>query len=398
MADLHSNGQTRGARRKTIIVTFFANPMFRSDGCHMRVLGMLRFLSTADFDVTFYSFRDYPTWPWSEPHIAEFRDSFPNVRLVLDRWSWLADFVRRSKNAVCSFAPQLSAGLAGMEVPRILPEWSKIKKNHPDAIYLVNYVDGMTQLNGIDPSRTIVDTHDILFRSYSLANGRPIWRSEVLRRLRREISLLDATAMVITIARNEQSLCELMLDGPKVRYVPPHMKPRNDLHGNAAIAADILFLGSANAKNVRGINSFLSTCRHWQTSPRLIIAGNVSDYVDTELIPASSVTVMGYVQDLAALYQSVRAVICPVEGTGLNIKIMEALAFGKPVFASASAIAALPPGSDACVFPLSQDSIRALLADSVKLKQASKAALDYVDSPFIRKAWSDLRDELERRL
>src|SRR6202035_5955493 len=98
MAGLLANGSIRGVSAKPIVVTFFGNPMIRSDGCHTRVLGVLHFLSSAGFDLTFYSFRDYPVWPWSDHHVTEFRSTFPSVQLVLDRWNRGANFIRRAKN------------------------------------------------------------------------------------------------------------------------------------------------------------------------------------------------------------------------------------------------------------------------------------------------------------
>ena len=357
-------GPIGGVPAKPIVVTFFGNPMIWSDGCHTRVLGVLHFLSSAGFDLTFYSFRDYPVWPWSDHHVTEFKSMFPSVQLVLDRWSRGANFIRRAKNAVCSFMPKFSAAVVRLTVPGIMPEWSGIKRKHPNAMYLVNYVDGLTQLNGIDLGQAIVETHDLLFRGYGLLHNKSIWCWSMVWRFRREFSLLDATAIVIAVAQNEQVLFEQMLTGPTVCYVPPHIEPVGNPDETAIPTKDILFLGSANEKNIRGINSFLAEYRKWQALPRVLIAGNVSDHVDHKLSQSASIEVRGYVQDLSSLYRSVRAVICPVEGTGVNIKMMEALAYGKPVFACSSAIAALPPGSESCVFPLTEESVRALLADS----------------------------------
>ena len=370
--------------------------MIRSDGCHIRVLEMLHFLSSVGFKLTFYSFRDYPVWPWSERHIAEFKSTFPGVELVLDRWTRGADFLRRSKNAICSYCPQVSKTIVGVTIPGMTPEWSKIKRKYPDAMYLVNYVDGLTQLNGINLEHAAVDTHDLLFRGYALEHRKPVWRSSVVHRFRREFSLLNATSMVIAIADNERMIFELMLNSPKVCYVPPRIKPLGNF-GEDIIAADILFLGSANAKNVRGINSFLSEFRKWRTYPRLIIAGNVCDHIDRELAHSVGVDVIGYVEDLSALYRSVRAVICPVEGTGANIKVLEALAYGKPVFACELAISGLPPGSELCVFQLSEQSVGSLLADLAQLTRASKAAIDYIDGPFIRQCWARFHNLMRYR-
>ena len=279
-------------------------------------------------------------------------------------------------------------------MPGIMPGWSRIKHYHPDAIYFVNYADGLTQLNGIDISRAVVDTHDLLFLGYSLSKNEPVWRPGVLRRFRKEISLLNSTALVIAIARNEHTFFELILKGPQTRYVPPHMTRVANLREDSAIAADLLFLGSTNKKNVHGINAFLSEYRNWKSFPSLIIAGKVSAHINPELSHVGSIEIKGYVQDLPSLYRSIRAVICPVEGTGINIKVMEALAYGKPVFASSSCIAGLPPGSESCVFALTEESISRFLGDARLLEQASRAAYDYVDGPFIRQSWSSLHDML----
>jgi len=82
------------AARPRIIVTFLGNPLFRTDGCHIRVLEMLRFLVESGFDVTFYSFRNYPVWQWSDAHIEEFQRTFPEIVLILDHWGPLANSIR----------------------------------------------------------------------------------------------------------------------------------------------------------------------------------------------------------------------------------------------------------------------------------------------------------------
>lgn len=383
------------AVQKRIVMTFFGNPMSRSDGCHTRVLDMLTFLSSIGFQVIFYSFRNYPIWPWSDNHILEFKRGFSNAILVLDEWTRGVNFVCRLKNAICLLVPGASGALVNLTVPLILPAWSNIKRSHPDAVYLVNYAHGSMQLNGVDLSRTVVETHDLSFRNYALSRNKPIWRSSVVRRLRREMSLLEASAIVISIAANEQAFLELMVKGPKVCYVPPRITRLNSTGGSVITPTDMLFVGSSNIKNIVGINSFLTSYRTWRAHPSLTIAGDVCEYVDHQHIQMPSVKLVGYVSDLPSLYRSVSAVICPVEGTGVNIKIMEALAYGKPVFAFTSASAALPPGSGKCVYPLTEKSVCALLGDAERLQKASQCAFDYVDSPFIRAAWSRLHDELQ---
>jgi hypothetical protein len=397
MPELFENHGIGQANQKHLIVTFFGNPMLRSDGCHVRVLEMLSFLSSSkNFKVTFYSFRDYPVWPWSESHVAGFGKMFPTVNLVLEKWNRRNNVARRVKNLLCSLLPQFAKAIISFAIPGITPEWSKLRMQCQNQIYLVNYVDGLTQLNGINPDRAIVETHDLLFRGYAISNDRPVWCSSVVRRFRKEFALLNTTAMVVVIARNEHVLVELLLNGPEICYVPPHPMSVGNSDESITIEQDLLFLGSGNRKNIRAINAFLLEFRNWRTHPRLIIAGNVSDQIDPDLAQALGVEVAGYVENLPRLYGTVRAVICPVVGTGVNIKVMEALAYGKPVFAHEPVIAALPPDAETCVFPLDEPTVCSLLGDPSRLERVSQAARDYVDSSFIGQSWSDFREKITK--
>ena len=61
----------------------------------------------------------------------------------------------------------------------------------------------------------------------------------------------------------------------------------------------------------------------------------------------------------------------------------------KPVFASSFCIQDyLRVGK--CVFALTEKSISRFLGDARLIEQASRAAYDYVDGPFIRESWSSL--------
>ena len=119
------------------------------------------------------------------------------------------------------------------------PEWSKIKRKYPDAMYLVNYVDGLTQLNGIiehaaGHPRPIVSRLCFGTQKTSVALQ---CRPPLSKRIFASKCDFDGNA----IADNERMIFELMLNSPKVCYVPPRIKPLGNFGGDI-IAADILFL------------------------------------------------------------------------------------------------------------------------------------------------------------
>jgi glycosyltransferase involved in cell wall biosynthesis len=304
--------------------------------------------------------------------------------------------IQRLKNNLSALVPSLTPRIVAAGLPGLTPKWSQLRAEHPNAIYLLNYAMNVTQLNGVDLSHACIETHDLNFRVLALIRGRPMWHWDIMRRMRRELSILDAAGIVLSIARTEHIVFETFLQGPKMCYLPPLNTPQlvPEAEPYNGPKTDLLFLGSKNYKNVRGINDFLARYRTWSTRPTLAIAGTVSSYVEVDQVNEPSVSVLGYVPDLHSLYQSVRATICPVDGTGVNIKLLEALAYGKPAFASSNAIAALPPGWEGCVFPLTETSIREVLDDADRLRAAGAAALTYVDSPYIRGLWSEFRQAL----
>ena len=152
-----------------------------------------------------------------------------------------------------------------------------------------------------------------------------------------EAGLLAGAGLVIAIQQDEADVVRRML-------------PPNHAVAVAPIAVDpvpepqpgkgggLLFVGSAAAANVDGMKWFLAEV--WPLislrlpDVRLKVAGTVC----TALAGAArlpGVALLGRVPDLAPLYRRADVVISPLRaGSGLKIKLIEALAHGKPVVAT----------------------------------------------------------------
>jgi hypothetical protein len=97
------------------------------------------------------------------------------------------------------------------------------------------------------------------------------------------------------------------------------------------------FIGHGNDANRMSLTRFADAwARLWRPAlPRLRIAGEICGAVG-EFGPA--VERMGYVDELAEFYGSVDCIVAPLAmGTGLKIKVVEALSFGKPVIGTGTA-------------------------------------------------------------
>lgn len=120
----------------------------------------------------------------------------------------------------------------------------------------------------------------------------------------------------------------------------------------------VLFVGSNNDPNREALNYFLKDI--WEKVHRrvpdaqFLIAGDVGNSVKK----SPDYVKIGYVENLADIYKEVRVVVNPMlSGTGLPIKSIEALAYGKPVVATKSGARGLyKEGKSPHAFLLARDT------------------------------------------
>lgn len=101
---------------------------------------------------------------------------------------------------------------------------------------------------------------------------------------------------------------------------------------------DLLFVGGTHQPNVEGLAAFVEECflPHLVSSGvRLVVAGEVGPALWGRRQPPGGVVALGRVADLRPLYAAAKLVIVPLlSGTGISLKTLEALSFGKPVLSS----------------------------------------------------------------
>ncbi len=141
-------------------------------------------------------------------------------------------------------------------------------------------------------------------------------------------------------------------------------------------AYDLLFVGNDNHFNITGLLAFLDQEKALLEGRRLAVAGRVcfDERVRAAAEGRPNISLLGFVDDLAETYGASKLAISPVEGTGLKIKAVEALAHGKPVFGSPHTLAGLPPGYGDCVFLFDREAMAAMLGRSGPAGKGQRAA------------------------
>jgi succinoglycan biosynthesis protein ExoO len=221
-----------------------------------------------------------------------------------------------------------------------------------------------------------VDCHDLLSERTMRfqAAGLDPW---VICSERQELELLSHADVLIAIQHREQQLLQRLLPERKVVCLLPSIDLPRAFRPAPANGATVLAMGAKHAGN-DGIREFAEA--HWprvmQSMPeaRLHIVGRIGQVLNG----TPGVNVIGNVQDVAAHYMTAAVVLCPVTvGTGIKMKMLEALRYGKAVVATPAAVEGVPSGNE-----------RAWITEN-SLAACAKSIVDVLTN-------SELRGRLER--
>lgn len=353
-------------------------------GGHVRMAELATFVQVHFDDAIVYGFIEHPDGPWDEAAQERFARQYPGLTLVLDHRTPGSERYAKFKSTALALAPGHARSILGWHHKASTPNWAKIRDNPDGYLPLINWVDGAIWLNGLGTGPFWIESHDVKFLKRAKKTGAAVHEFATSQRLRSEAAVLAAASAIVSISPVDQAILSALSPANPNFYIPSYNSDYAPLVPAAASAMehDVLFVGSGNDFNADGLSRFIAAHGPWLETLRFAIAGQVNEHpqVRAALQHVPSAKVLGFVDDLSLLYTRSKVVISPVDGTGLKIKVLEALRHGKPVFASRHSRDGLPGGYEACVFPLDLSLMDAMLADDAALHRAMAAARDYCET------------------
>jgi len=221
---------------------------------------------------------------------------------------------------------------------------------------------------------SMVVMHDLFWRRRSdFTTARMADTTETQLTELQEMKLLGQADVVLAIQADEAALVQARLPQTPVILTPmPAAVERRPNPGERPV---LLFVGSDTAANVHGANWFLEAVwpaiRAGRPDAGLWIVGGVRNSLDPA--PRPGVSLLGVAPDLTALYRQAAVVISPLTvGSGLKVKLVEALGKGKAVVATSVTVAG--------VEDLMGDAV--LVADEPA--DFAEACLALLDDPMLR--------------
>lgn len=196
----------------------------------------------------------------------------------------------------------------------------------------------------------VLDTHDVFANrsdKYLRAGMKPQWFSTTLQDEDSALRLADAA-----LAIQKEEAAEMAQRGHRnilyLPYVEPCVRAFDPPGGERPLTFG--YLGSGNDWNILSMQSFLGRLRTkgGGFSCPILVAGGITKHIRE----TPGVIRLGFIKELHSFYDAIDIALNPmVGGTGLKIKTVEPLCYGKPVLTTPSGAQGLQHLWQLPVFP-----------------------------------------------
>jgi glycosyltransferase involved in cell wall biosynthesis len=300
------------------------NPLLRSQGNHARALALLNYFKDRNIKIDLVS-----ECSSTEKALANEQD-IKKLNLAENHY-FIKKFDRKKYPLnyffTISLPNKLFRRVKYFNRIRIgqMNDFNAILKNNSYDYIIISYAcwAPLIQNNiNLKNAKLVIDTHDFLtaqfkeFKDFNLG-----------RFFETEINLLKLFDLIITISSEEKYLFSQFTD-KKVTIVP-HSLPNKFTNSNFEKNYDIIYVASDNEHNIKGAAWFFDQVYHrLPSSIKILVIGGISKTVKNY----PNVKKIAFAEDLNPYYVDSKIAICPMfSGTGLKIKVIEALSYGLPV-------------------------------------------------------------------
>ncbi len=335
-----------GARKRALIACHF-RPYPARCGTHLRCLMMLNTLQTLGYDVTLYSSNAQGNC-WSQEDIALAEQEL-QINIAIHQPGVTDEQIRK-----------LATSENGIELdwqvyttPDMKMSFRKVYEEVKPQVVVVNYLFLANLAIGrfFESSVNIIDTLDLitlhmklkslvwnhlsLKPPFDLKTSNPkivdeqLFESYSYSADRIEYELYDQYDCTIAINSQEKKLIQLNCSSTNVEYIPFYFKLGDVI--NTYTEPPVFVIGP-NAFNWQGYLFFAEKVlpKVQEQIPDFVlqVIGDGSKYLNQ--VPGTEL--LGFVDDIKAVYSKSKFAICPmIGGTGQQAKVLEALAEGLPV-------------------------------------------------------------------
>lgn len=208
----------------------------------------------------------------------------------------------------------------------------KILKNKNYDKIILNYVQFSTIIPKNFFVKTIIFTHDVYYSRFLSLNKKKVQRDYIYKMTKKyELEQLNKFSKILVVSRDEEKKLLQYINVNKLKYIgaPQTIKDIN----NRNYIYKFGFIGANSFQNIEAIIYFANNILP-HVKGEIVIAGSVCNNNIIKDISKNKLNIklMGYVNDVKNFYESCQFVVATINsGSGIKIKVLEALSYGKVV-------------------------------------------------------------------
>ena len=313
-----------------ILYFYPENPLLLSQGNHARALALLHYFQDRNIEVDFVSenFNDKNTLLKNEQLISEklvanhfFIRKFEKKKTKLKyffRYSLLNKIFRKLK--------RFNNVMPGQQ-----NDFNEILKKNSYDFIVISYASWASLIyknKHLKNAKLVVDTHDFLTSQFKNSKNFKLGKF-----FSTEIKLLQLFDKIIVISTEEKYLFSQFLNN-EVEIISHPLVSNHFQSINKEY--DIIYIASNNTHNVTGVKWFFNNVYPLlNKSMKIMVIGGICK----EISEYENVTKIDFAANLYNYYTNSKIAICPMfSGTGLKIKVIEAMSFGLPIVCNERAV------------------------------------------------------------
>jgi glycosyltransferase involved in cell wall biosynthesis len=302
---------------KKILYFYPENPLHLTQGNNTRAMGLLKYFKIRNFDIDFVGDSIYV----SELHIEELKEKkLINNGFLLKKYTNKNNKIKYLKSKIFKKKKQILDRVADSHQEI----FNEILKNNEYDYIIISYVFWTRLIENsvyLKKSKLIIDTHDFMSpyfkdeKDYNVGNY-----------FKKEIKKTSYFDKVLVVSIEEKYIFSQFLDNEV--HLISHPEEIKNKSGKEIY--DVVYVASDNIHNEKSAKWFFS--KVYPLLPiciRICVVGKVNIFLPSDL---SNVDNLLFVEDLHDVYSVSKIAICPMlSGTGVKIKVIEALSYGLPI-------------------------------------------------------------------
>lgn len=366
------------------------SPLHRDAGNKAHALQMLEYFNSRFNYIELYFVSEKYWGQWTSEDIEEFKHIFPHLRLrvlsrKIDKRNKIKYFLEyKLPNAYKKndWMVRMPA-LPNNNTIQLQKAFNVILKEVSFDYIIISYVTWATLIENnpyLGKAILINDTHDfITVQNKSKKNFR------LGKSFEREMDILSLFDEVWSQSFDEQYLFSQFVSG-KHRFVPimysPHYKQEEEFKNKQF---DLIYVGSENPNNKKSLNWFFDKVYPLLSEElNICVIGKIGNYIPD----FPNVQKIIFAKDLSDYYENSKIAICPMlSGTGVKVKVVEAMAYGLPIVCNLRGLDGLPSKeNNGCLKGDTSEEfakhINNLLTDKILYGDTQKQAIEMFQKYF----------------